>query len=216
MSMPNYIWEWVSENIWKAIIVPVIVTIMGIVSKQWLENRKNAKKKKIEFDYIEALSSIEDVINELREVVIELDDIDRALFFKGSNSGGEPKPGEPYYAQLIYPVTLEIDRDLILSKAYNRIPIDMRYYQILREVIINKVYEFITKDEPDSLLKKIYVNEGVTHSLIYFLEMNEKVLFYISFATSDGMISDKSRLHIEIQTIPKIQNILKKYTNGKK
>lgn len=214
MSATSYIGEWISENVWKAIVVPVTVTVLGLVSKQWLENRKNVKKKKIEFDYIEALSSIEDVINELREVVIELDDIDRALFYKGSNSGGEPKPGEPYYAQLIYPVTLEVDRDLILSKAYNRVPIDRHYYQMLREIIINKVYEFKTEDAPDCLLKKIYVNEGVTHSLIYFLELNEKILFYLSFATSNGTISDESRLQLEIKTVPAIQKILKKYTHG--
>ncbi|WP_020473390.1 hypothetical protein [Zavarzinella formosa] len=108
---------------------------------------------------------------------------DRVLLFRGTNCGGTPDPNRPYTVQCFYGWS----RDPLKHPEENYsfpIQVDHHYMAMLLDVI-REGHSFQRSDRmpPDARLKAYYENEGVKTSALYFLNIDQNALLFISVAS---------------------------------
>lgn len=108
--------------------------------------------------------------------------VDRAIVFNGQNGGGKPTPGQKYTVQA----------QLGFSKTHDDIPdsykfiyhVDSYYCVMLQRMLEHGHVANSTKDMPDgALLKNLYLEEGVVHTVIYYLALIDNTLTFISIGS---------------------------------
>ena len=108
--------------------------------------------------------------------------VDRAIVFNGQNSGGKPTPGQKY----------TIQAQLGFSKTHDDIPdsykfiyhVDSYHCVMLQRMLEHGHVANSTKDMPDgALLKNLYLEEGVVHTVIYYLALMDNTLTFISIGS---------------------------------
>lgn len=202
---------WLNANIVEAVVIPVTVVVLGAFGREYVDRFYKKRELRVRNKYIQSFGDTELVINILKESIRDTE-VERVLLFRGSNSGGEPKPGEPYYAQLIYGITESIEEDLEIAKRYDKIPVDTRYYSMLKTMIMEGRYKFVTADEAPGLLKDIYETDFVKTSILYCLHMTPKNLYYVSFENcSADTYSKETLVNLDIEYVPKLKTIIKRY-----
>ena len=71
-------------------------------------------------------------------------------------------------------------------KDYAALPVDGAYIEMLNEIRQFGSYRFKASEERDCLLKSIYHQSGVSDSLLIYLGIFKKRIYYMSFARYDG------------------------------
>lgn len=118
--------------------------------------------------------------------IVQETKVQRLLVLKAHNGGGVIKPSGDLYISTVY----EDYRSPFESiKAdYQRIEADKHYAKMLLELIQNKKIRYTTDRMPSGLLKNVYTNLCITHSVIYYIGQDKKNIYFASCATStDGL-----------------------------
>lgn len=176
-----------------------------------IKDRRIVKKKKREkdltVDAFEDLMRLEVIFDDL----LKHSPIERILFLKGSNSGGMPVFGEPYYVQCLMAGCSDVLEKYEIMRNYNKIIVDGNYCELLRDVVANNTQKFVVREMKDSLLARLYQMEGVKYSEIYFLDNYNKNLYFISFASyaNENEYDGATRGRIDL-ALSQIKEMLKK------
>lgn len=145
-----------------------------------------------------------EMMNHLRDLQRKMDDLcdeteaTKVIIFAGHNSGGLPRPSSRYYTSSVHWKVEEEYEDQM--NEYRNIPVDPAYIDMLLKSKENFAYQFTPSEEKDCKLKRFYEMEGVTDSMIYFLDISDNNFLYMSIAThSEGGFSQKDLTKIEVR-----------------
>lgn len=169
-------------------------------------NQQTKKLRKITTnleDISKVFQALDDVVRKTR--------VQRFLIFKGSNGGGIPKPGCPFYVSLIYEE--HKDKNKSLRDKYSNLSVDGSYIDMLIHLYKNGSVKLRVEDMPVGLLKTLYQGEGIKYSEIYFLGNSDKEILFCSVATNTGVETfdtPSDRAEIEI-AVNHLKNIFAKY-----
>lgn len=148
------------------------------------------------------------------QMLEKLEFVDRVIIFCGQNGGGIPRIGFPYTIRGDYAWSRDTKEDLYTK--YNfRLKIDSAYYYMLADVIEKQVVINTTKDmEDSSVLKAMYMQEGVAASVLYFLHINaeENLFYYISIASYKQEFT-KSQLNIIEPAVQRLRSLYNEADN---
>lgn len=150
-----------------------------------LEAREKTKIEKGKQSHYETLVAMREV-KECMEKISALSTVHRVLLLKGSNSGGIPVLGAPYYARAI-DGSGEID---IAMENYKQVKVDLKYIQLLIDVMANKKITLDVSDLEPCLIRNIYTAEQVKKSMWYFVYGNDLEIIYMSVSTRDEFNSE--------------------------
>lgn len=140
---------------------------------------------------------------------------DRFLILKGSNGGGVPKPGSPYFVSVIHAVRKDGDSNNLVE-SYQNLLVDLHYLEMLSDILLKGSVTFKVSKMPKGLLQRIYQSEGVTSSTVFSIAKSETELFFGIIATHrpDGdLLAPSEVLPIELG-INEIRNVFGKYRKG--
>jgi hypothetical protein len=175
------------KGLWAVAVA--IVTTLGIKIWEYFLSWK----RQIEADSnAQRITNILAVVSALDELV-EQSKIGRAMLFVGSNGGMLPRPGHLYKVQCVYGNS-EKEKGQVLVDRYEYVVPDRQYMGILTELITLKDCVRLSVDEmPErSMLKDIYLSEGVKYSYMFYLGSTKSELYYCSVASYDENLDDPS------------------------
>lgn len=137
-------------------------------------------------------SRIQRVINIYDEMhrVLAVTHAERFLVLRAHNGGGVIKPSGPLYASVLYQDYDKPFEDV--KQKYQNFPVDKEYARMLLDIMQNKKVYYDTMDMPESVLKHIYINEGVRHVFIHYLGQDRKNIYFCSVATSKKVLTWKN------------------------
>lgn len=122
---------------------------------------------------------------------------DRVIVFKGHNGGGLPRPGTPFYVTAVH--WLMGASGVSRPQLFRNLPPDLEYVKMLVDVKNEGSALYATEDMAPCQLRRIYEAEGVNSSLVVFLGLKDREMYYMSVALQDGKISDTVRTEIELR-----------------
>lgn len=132
------------------------------------------------------------------DVLVREDFVDRILLFTGSNGGGVPCAGSPYYvtATAGYSNVPGVRPERPYS---GRLPVDGHYIGLLLELCRTGQVLCTPSKMPDrAYLKAFYTNEGVKQSMLCFLKLDSTKLIYFSVAnyTREFTVDEKEKIEM--------------------
>ena len=146
------------------------------------------------------------------QLIQKFDFIDSVIIFCGQNGGGLPKLGYPYTIRGDYAWSRN-DLEDIYNRYNFKLKIDSTYYEMLADVIEKKCIINKTSEMDDgSVLKAMYIAEGVVCSAIYFLHINteDNIFYYVSIASYKGEFTKNQLSLIE----PAVQRLRSMYNEA--
>lgn len=130
---------------------------------------------------------------------------DRVLLFEGTNNGGWPRAGHPYWVSNIGAKGSGLDADA--NKAYaDRFDVDADYVKLLRKMIDNDMIYLEIATMHDGLIKSLYHMEGLTHSYWFFIGVSGKTLHFMSASSHlDAPLTEDqlTRIGLKVRRIRK-------------
>jgi len=170
-DMINEIIKWTGGS-----IVGVIgLATWFIKSGMWREIRL----RKRSMDFVKGMEALQRIY--LAMARIQSDYASRVIIFSGHDSGGLPRVGGGFWVSSLHSV--EHPRNEVTNFGdYANISVDLQYINMLLEAQKEGSVFLRVAEMPDSLLKSYYMAEGVSESLIVFLGIREKSMFYMSIA----------------------------------
>ena len=186
-----------------SITATVISTLLGLLIKVYFENKKFQKK----VHFLEEQSRI----NQLMRLCIAKTPIQRFLVLKITNSANELING--VYKRYLVSAINEEHSDIHISVMdfYQQIAVDDFYKEMVLKSYNRKFYKFVTKDESDCDLKRIYLKEKIEYSLIYFIHASDGVIYFCSLACYDNSQIMYEQEQIIDRTIAHIREIYRRY-----
>lgn len=182
-----------------------VVVALIQVWKAYLERRwkKDDEKENIGINLMR-IADAYDLMNRL----IDSSSVKRVLILKAENGGGIPRIGSDLHASVVMEETRPPFKPV--KDKYQRIGLDHEYLKMLVNVYSNKCVKIKVDELPNSLLKNIYLSEGVKYAEIHHLFDTKSTFYYCSLATNEDndLSSSKDNLEI-ILTIDKIKEIFK-------
>jgi len=163
---------------------------------------KEIRLRKRSVDFVKGMESLQRIY--LAMARIQSDFASRVIIFSGHNSGGLPRAGSGFWVSALHWV--EHPRNAVTNFAnYENISVDLQYINMLISAQREGTVFLKVSEMPPSLLKSYYEAEGVAESLIVFLGIREKSMFYMSIAryTDEPPFStfDLSRIKLSCQPI---------------
>ena len=199
-----------ADNI-TSIIVAIIAALGGVTGQRVFDYWKAKKQDKLKDSAVHGLTHMAEVYRAM-ERIITVTSVERFVIFKGSNGGGVPRPGQPFYASAVHEKHKDEHHERLVEK-YKRIEVDANYIQMLLETISTGRKSLdVDKMEP-GLLRSIYRSEGIQHSECYFLGKTEKEVYYCTLATTKDkqrFTGDGDRVEIDL-AISRIREVFKLY-----
>jgi len=181
----------------------VVVAICGLLtwffkSGAW----KEIKLRKRSMDFVKGMESLQRIYQSMQR--IQDDFASRVIIFSGHDAGGLPRVGSGFWVSALHWV--EHPRNEITNFAdYANISVDLQYINMLLDSQREGTVFLNVAEMPQSLLKSYYTAEGVSESLIVFLGIREKSMFYMSIARYVGEDSfssmDLARIKLACQPI---------------
>jgi hypothetical protein len=166
----------------------VLITSYVIMAHASVEYKRNITTK------IKNLSTQYRLMDKLRDDT----NIERVLILKSHNGDGVPKPGYQLKVTALYesyepPFQNKID-------AYKNLTVDGDYILMLEQVRQYGYTAFYTHDMKDSLLKRIYEDEGVFWSYVFYIGRDKHNWYFASLSTSkpDNPFTLNRGLHVEL------------------
>jgi len=181
----------------------VIVAICGLLtiiikSGAWREIRL----RKRSMDFVKGMESLQRIYTVMAR--IQQDFASRVIIFSGHDAGGLPRVGSGFWVSALHWV--EHPRNEVTNFGdYANISVDLQYITMLLAAQKEGTIFLNVSEMPASLLKSYYLAEGVTESLIVFLGIREKSMFYMSVARYAGeenfSAMDLARIKLACQPI---------------
>lgn len=148
------------------------------------------------------------MLGEFRAIIDDMESlpyIERVLVFAGQDSGGIPTPGNPYTVKALDGWSKE---DPELPERFRfEYQVDTSYCNMLSKMINDGFLRLTVSDMPDGILRSIYREEGVIDSLLYFIDINDHVLIYMTVASYKNLFTTDQIVKIELY-IQRIRAIL--------
>ena len=166
-------------------IITGILTFLGgsgfVKLIDFFKNRTNKKHLEKLTTNLQDLSKIYRII----EKILDQSSANRVLVLKASNGGGTPKPGSDMFIKLLYAATVK--EDLSIYDKYSSIKVDREFVDMLIDIQKNGQITKKTEEMQNSLLKRIYLSEGIKYTEIYFLTNNQHELYFCTISSiKDG------------------------------
>jgi len=199
-----------ADNI-TAIVVAIIAALGGVTGQRvfdWWKAKKETRRKD---SAVHGLTDVAEVYKTMERVVVATS-AERFVIFKGSNGGGVPRPGQPFYAAAVHEKHKDDHHERLVEK-YKRVEVDAPYIQMILEVIATGKKTLISETMEPGLLRSIYRAEGVKYSEAYFLSKTEKEVYYCTIATTkenERFAGDGDRVEIDL-AISRIREVFKSY-----
>ena len=153
-------------------------------------------------DFVKRMESLQRVYG--RMIDIQTDFTSRVLIFSGHDSGGLPRVGSPFWVTVLHWVAHPHNNAKKLS-CYENVSVDLPYISMLVSSLKEGMVFLTTSEMPECLLKTHYQAEGVSQSLIIYLGIRDKSMFYMSVAryTEDPPFAtmDLARIKMACQPI---------------
>jgi len=169
--MTNEIIKWTGG----AVVGGIGLLTVFIKSGIWKEIRLRRRS----IDFVKGMESLQRIYLTMSR--IQHDFASRVLIFSGHNGGGLPRVGCGFWVSALHWV--EHPRNAVTNFAdYKSISVDLQYINMLLYAQKEGTFFINVSELQDSLLKGYYLAEGVSESLIVFLGIREKSMFYMSIA----------------------------------
>jgi hypothetical protein len=140
---------------------------------------KEIKLRKRSMDFVHGMESLQRIYSCMAR--IQHNFASRVLIFSGHNSGGLPRVGSGFWVSALHWV--EHPRNALTNFGdYENISVDLQYITMLLDANKEGTVFLKVAEMPSSLLKNYYMAEGVSESIIVFLGIREKSMFYMSIA----------------------------------
>jgi len=196
------------ENIFKLIGGALGVKLFDY----WIERYRENKEKKQTDVILANLKDISDM-NVIMSDVVNKTTATRFLIFRGHDSGNVPNPKHPYYTKCLWQQTKDGSELLKLRNMYESIQVDVPYINMMIQVLVNGFVKLSVDKMEDSILKNLYLDEGVKYSEVYFLAQEKSnYIYYCSVDTNlaNTDFSDKhERVEIDL-AVNRLRQIFKK------
>lgn len=171
------------------------VAVLGFL--RWLlPFFRNIWARRNESKIILSREKVQTIYNELTSLATDKLST-RSAVFVGHNCGGLPDSGRPFYTSILYyHDAFPGEKDIELSR-YTNVVVDQAYNTLILDIHENGYQVIKTKEMIPSQLKNYYEAEGVTESVVVFLKVKHKELFYMSMARyEEDDISDYTQAEV--------------------
>jgi hypothetical protein len=193
-------------------IITGVLTFLGgsgfVKLVDFLRENNNKKYLAKLTNNLQDLSKIYKIMSE----VIEKTSGTRVVIMKASNGGGIPKPGSEMFLRILYSEVKEGEDDSNLEK-YDGMKLDGDYVDMLIEMQKNGAISRVTDQMNNSLLKRIFLADGVKYTEIYYLSNNKSELYYCAINTTnllEKFTEPEKRIQIEL-AINNLRKIFERY-----
>jgi hypothetical protein len=130
----------------------------------------------------------------------------RVMFLSAHNSGGLPKPGQPFYSSAVHWVAVREYRAKVEN--YREIELDAPYITMLNHLAQQGSYHFKMSENKDSLLHGFYEAEGVTDSILVYIGIVGVKMLYMSFARYSGEFTNNEVTALKLRA-NEVRNLIK-------
>ena len=195
---------------WQTVLLALGVGLAGVATTFFTGLRgvievwfKGIKKQVSRQDYAESLKPLFEFYR-CFESIRSISHVGRIILWSGKNCGGLPCPGKPYTVKAVDGWSVQGED---AWKKYDfDLSIDQHYVGMLQEILTNNVsIQHADKMPSDSKLKRLYEDEGVKSSRIYYLGIIGDVeLLYISIASyspDEFSISDITKIDFAVDKL---------------
>lgn len=185
----------------EAIVGSVTSLILGALGAikwllPWMAARKTAAHAE---RYQEGLTALASALRRMEGMLKDIAPCGRVLLMSGHNGGGMPRIGSPYYVTCVHHV-----HDSTVNPGmppYVHVGVDLSYIELLLKVISDGFvrYEF----PAGAMLTDFYEAEGVQDSVLCYLGVYDKHLYYMSAASYGERFSpaEVTRIRLTCSTI---------------
>lgn len=140
---------------------------------------KELRMKRRSMDFVKGMESLQRIYTVMTR--IQTDFASRVIILSGHNSGGLPRVGSGFWVSALHWVAHH--RNTVTNFGdYENISIDLQYITMLIESHKEGSVFLKVSEMPPSLLKSYYTAEGVSESLLVFLGVKDKSMFYMTIA----------------------------------
>lgn len=172
---------------WEPVLAAISTLLVGLIAvfhkglTEWIK-QKFDRAGTVKREVINGLRQLHEMHQCFSEIM-ELERADRVLIFAGMNSGGLPRIDSPFYCQAIHGDTKgSTEVDPVERYSVKR-KMDRWYIETLLKMEKEGKVVLDFETMPDSKLKGYYADEGVKHSVMWFIGVIEKKFMYLSIAT---------------------------------
>lgn len=193
-------------NIIVSIITGLFVVFASIKTTLFsgiLKGIKNIKSKKDTGKFLKSLKKMYEIY-EAVDAIGYGTGAERVILFSGHNCGGVPEVFKPYNVSGLYSVGVPKD----IFDNYKELDVDTFYVETLLKATAKCCHHIDINEMPECQLKTYYMLEGIVESYIFYIDVVQNNLIYMSVATKHrGSISKNDLTFIGLQT-NKIKNLL--------
>jgi len=188
-----------------AAISAIIVALIGLIK---VYAKSLSAKNKI--DATTVLLDSQVIYDCIDEIVMKTS-VKRCLIFMTHNDKEVIKPSSKLYTSCLYE-RYEFPFASV-KREYQNFPLDISYLKMLTSLMISERVDFIVSRMATSLLKDIYVLEGVKYSkVIYLFDKDRKKIWYMSVATDEDIeVFSKVDYAVIMKNVNNIASIIIKY-----
>jgi hypothetical protein len=175
------------------IIAAIAIGAKGYIAA-WFEDRK--KRIGQRDNYLGMVEVAQ--LYQICDTLVREEFVDRILLFTGSNGGGVPKAGSPYFVTATAGYSNQ--PGVHPERAYSgRLPVDGHYIGLLLECIKTGSVVCTPSEMPDkAYLRAYYEKEHVVQSVMHFLKLDSKELIYFSAANYSRKFTPPELAKIEM------------------
>lgn len=183
----------------------IFSTIKSNLFSSILKGIKNIRLGQKKDKFLESLRKMYEIYSVIDAIGYETG-ADRVILFSGHNCGGVPEVFKPYTVSGLYSVGVPKE----IFDNYKNLGVDSFYVDALLKASGQCCF-FIDADKmPDCQLKTYYDLEGVKEAYIFYIDIIENNLIYMSVASKHlGGITKNDKTFISLQ-VNKIKNLLQK------
>lgn len=199
------------SNTITSIITGILTFLGGTGFAKLVDLIKDSSNKKYLVkltNNLQDLSKIYKIMNEISEKTLDT----KVVILKASNGGGIPKPGSEMFLRVLYSEMKEGEETHSFER-YDGLKLDGDYVDMLIDMQKNGLVTKEVENMQNSLLKRIYLAEGVVYSEIYFLANNKSEIYYCAINThskEEKFTTPEKRIEIEL-AINNLRKIFEKY-----
>lgn len=181
---------------WTTFLAALLGALAGVIGaifagfKEFILDWFKVMGKNMRARYASRLGGMAEFIEAVDNVGKVSDAISRVIVFRGKNGGGLPSPGKPYTSKGM--MAWAKDGVVDPMKRYGHdLVVDDFHARLLAEMVKDgKVSVDFDKVPDTAKLKTYYRGEGVTHSILYFLNLDGDELLYLSVGSFGKVFTD--------------------------
>lgn len=208
----NSFWEYIFKfTDYIRDIAVAVISVVGLRVWDYYSNKKRTTHLK---RFANNLTDMSEMFTAMAETISGSDVIDRIVIFEGHDTDAVPQPGKPYFTKSLHADHRDKAKAVELQARTQDVKVDGEYISVILSVMSTGKATIDTHKLPPSLLKRIYEEDNVKYSEIYYLSNTASRVYYISISSEQEshhrFEHNKDRLLID-QAVTNIQQLFLKY-----